>query len=179
MVLATFPFIWRLRSHPIQWEYKNVGVTYKLLEVLRYSHLSLSTETMPISISPPIREDFGQFSSQLDKIRPKIFWRCLSPPGVVSRALSILWFWKITDMQYLVKIYSLHIHLMEKSRGRESKRVHNRTWYAGSLESLHLLSVFLFNTSLYVSQFLIDIFSILFLLRYLTFSCPSKQPTFS
>ena len=42
-VLATLPFIQGIWENSIQWEWNNVGVTYKLLKGLEYSNLSLLT----------------------------------------------------------------------------------------------------------------------------------------
>ena len=53
-ILSTLPFIWRLWPHPIQWEWENVGVTYKLLGGLGISIDPFSTETGIIFVLLPL-----------------------------------------------------------------------------------------------------------------------------
>ena len=70
-LLATLPFIRELCPHQIKWKWRNVGVTYKILEVWSIPTYPFPTGTTSISF-PPLsqshllyRKDFTLLSSQL------------------------------------------------------------------------------------------------------------------
>ena len=58
-VLATLPFIQGLWPYPIQWEWENVGVTYKIVEGLEYSNSFFS-----------LGPDISQFNLLYGRILP-------------------------------------------------------------------------------------------------------------
>ena len=87
-----YPYVqWGLWPHPIQSEWKNVGITYKRPG-------GLGTSIHPSYIEP------GLFSpsSFIERILPSshparfgmIFWKCLLPPNVMNQMLRILRSWK-------------------------------------------------------------------------------------
>ena len=78
---------------------------------------------------------------------------------MLNRTFLILRFWKHQSCRTWRKCILSTSNLQKLSRHRESKWIHNPTWCAGSLKDSviayagsHVLSVFLFNTSLHATQ---------------------------
>ena len=102
-VLVTLPFIWGQWPYSIQLEWDFL-VTYKLLRVWVFPFISLNRTESIFSTS-----FIGSIlpSSRFSMAWPLNLRIYLSSPGVMSRSLQILRFWKTSILQDLVKIYSL------------------------------------------------------------------------
>ena len=90
-VLATLPFIRGLWPHPNQWEWRNVGITYKQLEGLGYPHSSLSYWTKSISVPPPYRRILSSY---------RLSWHNLWFIGNTYHHL-VRWFWHYRNLDYV------------------------------------------------------------------------------
>ena len=132
-VLTTLPFIRKLWSHSIQWEWGNVGVIYELLGVWIFPFI-------PPPLSPSLslthllfREIYLTFVSARLGVVLNPIWGCLSSPGVMTWTIRLQGL-ETSVLQDLMKSILSPSHLQKLSRRKDSKWVHKPTCYVESLE---------------------------------------------
>ena len=107
-ILTTLQFILGLLPHPIQWEWGNIGVAYKLLGNCGYSHHLSSTEPRPISVHLFYRGFcLALFSARLGMTLDS-GWGCLSSHDVMNSSLQLLGIKNTTPASTDENVYSSH-----------------------------------------------------------------------
>ena len=113
-MLTVLLFIRELWPHLIQYEWRNVGVTNKLLGYLEYSHSPLPHWNWVCHVPSPLKWRFCQvlISTWLGMTYDRLGMPIITT-GVMSWIIGISWFWKMSVQQDLVKVYPFTSHLQK------------------------------------------------------------------
>ena len=155
--LSTLLFIRRLWLHPIQWDRENVGITYKLLGVWSISIHLTSTWTCPIYIPPPL---YGRFCLVLISTKLGLTFDPVEMPinTWYDDSGASTTHTENTSPARHGEIVSYSHSISRSCLDAGNPMGQHSTLCAGLLKSSgvsykdsHLLSVFVFNTSLHVT----------------------------